>query len=289
MNIINFSIKSIFIALLSLAGLLFFSDQSVSSPGTKEDGKKYLNSVGIFEECDEQYYNQSSFTGCNLQLAPFISSNITAVENKNSKYNKDLTKLIEKYKTEHMANFLTILENSGIKKQKMAGMKGKHGKGDIVGMSGLMPDMDGDMPGMNGQMPNMGGQGPEMKGPGSDQRKGKKDTRVYTYLPPGQKVDVLFSTEQPNQPSDLFSYAGSLLFGTVVKYHIDYVKKYVYKNYGKQINKIDHTQKMVSSKYQIPAKKLKKMIAKNIFSDGSDEVNINFFFMHSMMGMHVNY
>ncbi len=301
MNIISISNKKLLIALLTLSCLLFFSGRSISSPAVMESGGQYLNGAGLFEEFyPGQCGGPSNFEDCKLQLGSFIdldTKDTGAVLYKDTKYNKELGALIEKYKAEHMANYLAVLERSGIKRQKGTGMKGVRGKGGMDVLSGLMPGSDGPMqnmgPDMGGPMPGMGGGAPDMKGPGSDQRRGKKDTRVYKYMPPGEKVDVLFSAEQPNQPDELFSYAGSLLFGTVMRYQFEYIKKYAsryaYKNYGKQMDKIDRTKKMVSNTYQMPAKSLEKMISRGVFSGGTDEVSLNFFYMRSIMGMRVNY
>jgi len=297
MNIIGISNRKILITVMTLACLMLVSGRAFPSAAVNEDGPLSLNGDGIFDgiyqdKCGER----PNFDECKLQMADLAAADtqdILTVTDKDTKYNKKLGELVEKYKAEHKADYLALLERSGLKKQKRPGIKG-----GISAMSGLITDPDGPgtdigRPGTGGPMGMGKSQGPDMKGPGSDQRKGKKDTRVYKYIPPGEKVDVLFSAEQPNQPDELFSYAGSLIFGTVMRYQMEYIKKYAskyaYKNYGKQMDTIDRTKKMVSSTYQKPARSLEKMISRSVFSGGTDEVSLNFFYMRSIMGMRVNY
>lgn len=260
MKIISISIKKIFYSTLTLALILSFSGPAASSAS--------------FEDVELKLSGDQK-----LQLNTPVQAEASGAEAGTPDYNEKLAEIIKKYNQKHRAEYLAAMEKYQVKNQKDPGKKGALGK------MGPRPDMK--------EMNRMGRPDHDSKGRGPDRSINNTKSGVTRYTPPGEKIDPLFSLEQPNQTSDVFSYAGSLIFGMVMRYPVEYAKKYAQnyanKNYKKQVDQIGRTRQTVSDAYHKPVRTIENSISKNFFSGGTDEVNLNFFYMRSTLGVRMSY
>lgn len=199
-----------------------------------------------------------------------------------ARLNKKIAKIVEKYNAKHLAEYMDAIE-----KLSAAGPRAQENK-KAFKKAGRPPDMK--------EMSRIGRGGHDFKGRGeSDRPSAGGDARpaVTRYIPPGENIDPLFSLEQPNQPSDFFSYVGSMAFEMAMRYPVEYAKRisaeYARKNYAKQVEQIERTQKTVSDAYHKPVRAIENRISKSFFSGGTGEVRLNFFFMRSTLGVRMNY
>jgi len=255
--------KKIFISILSLTLILSFSSRAFS--------------FASFEDVELKLSG-----GQKLQLdlpAATDASDTSGAEIKTSDYNEKLAEIIKKYNEKHRAEYLASMEKNQAKNLKGSEKKGAFGK------MGPRPDMK--------EMNRMGRPDHDAKGRGPDRSINNTKSGVTRYTPPGEKIDPLFSLEQPNQTSDVFSYAGSLIFGMAMRYPVEYAKKYAQnyanKNYKKQLDQIGRTRQTVSDAYNKPVRTIENSISKNFFNGATDEVNLNFFYMRSTMGVRMSY
>lgn len=260
MKILCVSNNKIIISILTLALILSFSGHAFSSTS--------LDDVELKLSGDQK-----------LKLDAPATADASGTENKYADYNEKLAEIIKKYNEKHRAEYL-----AGVEKKQAADQKGPPKKG-AFGKTGPRPDMK--------EMNRMGRPDHDAKGLGPDRSMNNTKSGVTRYTPPGEKIDPLFSLEQPNQTSDVFSYAGSLIFGMVMRYPVEYAKRYAQnyadKNYKKQVEQMSRTRRTVSDAYHKPVRTIENSISKNFFSGGTDEVNLNFFYMRSTMGVRMSY
>ncbi len=260
MKIICVSNKKLIISILTLAFIFSFSGRA-SSSASLEDVELKLSEDQV------------------LKLDAPVSADASGAENKYTDYNAKLAEIIKKYNEKHRAEYIAGIEKNQIKNQKGIEKKGSFNK------MGPRPDMK--------EMNRMGRPDHDAKGRGPDRSIDNTKSGITRYIPPGEKIDPLFSLEQPYQTSDVFSYAGSLIFGMVMRYPVEYAKKYAQnyanKNYIKQVEQMSRTRQTVSDAYHKPVRSIESSISKNFFSGGTDEVNLNFFYMRSTMGVRMSY
>lgn len=260
MKIISVSNNKIFYSILTLALILSFSGPA--------------SSAASFEDVELKLSGAQKF-----QLNDPAPADASGGEIKTSDHNEKLAEIIKRYNEKHRAEYLAAMEKYQAKNQKGPENKGAFGK------TGPRPDMK--------EMNRMGRPDHDAKGRGPDRSINNTKSGVTRYTPPGEKIDPLFSLEQPNQTSDVFSYAGSLIFGMVMRYPVEYAKKYAQnyanKNYKKQLDQIGRTRQTVSDAYNKPVRTIENSISKNFFNGGTDEVNLNFFYMRSTMGVRMSY
>ncbi len=271
--------KKIFISILTLALILSFSGKAVSSSLFEAVELKLSDDTLFFNDLETNHeINRSGSDDHIFKLNSPAAADASVSEIKNTDYNEKLAEIVKKYNEKHRIAYLAAMEKYRINNQKGEN-KGAFTKG------GQRPDIK--------EMNRMGRPDHDAKGRGTDRPSDTTKSGITRYTPPGEKIDPLFSLEQPNQTADVFSYAGSLIFGMMMRYPVEYVKKYTQnyanKNYKKQFEQIGRTRQTVSDAYHKPVRTIENSISKNFFGGGTDEVNLNFFYMRSTMGVRVYY
>ena len=273
MKKVSVSNKKIFISILTLALISSFSGQAVSSASFETVELKLSGDTLFF---DDHEINRLKSDGHEFKLNSPAAPDACVSEIKNTDYNEKLSEIVKKYNEKRRIAYLAAMEKYWLNNQKGFENKGAFTK------DGPRPDMK--------EMNRMGRPDHDMKGRGADRPSDNTKSGITRYTPPGEKIDPLCSLEQPNQTTDVFSYAGSLIFGMIMRYPVEYIKKYAQnyanKNYKKQI---DRTRQTVSDVYHKPVRTIKNSISKNFFGGGTNEVNLNFFYMRSTMGIRMNY
>ena len=280
MKKINISNKKIFISILTLALILSFSGRAVSSASFEAVELKLSGDTLFFDDLEtDREINRLKSDGHEFKLNSPAAPDACVSEIKNTDYNEKLSEIVKKYNEKRRIAYLAAMEKYRLNNQKGFENKGAFTKG------GPRPDMK--------EMNRMGRPDHDTKGRGVDRSSDNTKSGITRYTPPGEKIDPLFSLEQPNQTADVFSYAGSLIFGMIMRYPAEYVKKYAQnyanKNYKKQIEQIGRTRQTVSDAYHKPVRTIENSISKNFFGGGTDEVNLDFFYMRSTMGVRINY
>ncbi len=276
----SISTKKIFTSLLTLALLLAFSGRALSAAAF--EAVKLKLSVGgqLFDDPEtDREIKSSDSDNHKFKLYSPADAGTSAAEIKNTDYNEKLSEIVKKYNEKHRIAYLAAMEKYRLDNQKGFENKGPFNKG------GPRPDMK--------EMNRMGRPDHDVKVRGAERSSDNTKSGITRYTPPGEKIDPLFSLEQPDRTTDAFSYAGSLIFGMIMKYPAEYIKKYAQnyanKNYKKQVEQIGRTRQTLSDAYHKPVRTIENSISKNFFNGNTGEVNLNFFYVRSTMGVRINY